>query len=66
MTTVDRHVDYMNYKYILLQKVPIQWLAHPSSHIPVNLLHGAPSLQWPGQATHDLFDMNCVSGHTVI
>lgn len=56
----------MNYCYILLQKVPFQYLAHPSSHNPVNLLHGAPSLQWPGQSAHDLFDMNFPSGHTVI
>lgn len=56
----------MNYWYILLQKVPFQWLAHPLSHMPVNLLQDAPFLQWPGQSTHDLFDMKFPLGHTVI
>lgn len=64
IATVDR--DYMNYWYILLQKVPFQWLAHPLSHMPVNLLQDAPFLQWPGQSTHDLFDMKFPLGHTVI
>lgn len=49
-----------------MQKGPVQWLAHPLSHIPVNLLQGASSLQWPRQSAHDLFDMNFPFGHTVI
>lgn len=49
----------------MLQNAPVHWFAHPLSHIPVNLLHGAPFLQWPGQSMHNLFDMYLLPVHTI-
>ena len=52
--------------YTLSQYSPVQWFLHPLSHLPVNLLHGDPSLQCPLHGTHCLFDTYCPSLQTVI
>ena len=56
--------NVLGFLYKRSQKVPFQRLLHPPSHFPVNLLHGAPSLQWPWQGLHTLFDIYCTSRQT--
>lgn len=50
--------------YLRSQNNPVHWVSHPTSHLPVNLLHDAPSLKCPLQPTHCRFEMYCLSAHT--
>ena len=65
----------VTYEYILSKKkremicspsqnAPIQWFWHPLSHLPVDLLQGDPSLQWPWQDTHVRFEIYSMSLQT--
>lgn len=51
--------------YIPSQNVPVLCIVHPLSHIPVVLLHGAPSLQTPRHLTQSRFETYVPSLQTV-
>lgn len=43
--------------HVLSQYFPVLCILHPSSHIPVDVLQGASSLQIPWHLTHDPFEI---------
>lgn len=51
--------------YAPSQNWPVICMLHPLSHIPVDLLQGAPSLQIPGHLVHCPFETYAPSPQTI-